>query len=187
MIIVGLGNPGKEYAKTPHNVGFMAVDKLTEKYNIKLNLSSKHQAMIGEGIIDGEKCYIIKPLTYMNLSGNAVRSFMEYYKNSVDDLIVIYDDMDLPLGKIRIREAGSSGGHKGMKSIIENLGTDKIKRIRIGIGKPAEGTQVVDYVLHKLSKEEQMELDSAIDLTPQMISMTIKEGIKTMMNNYNGK
>lgn len=186
MIIVGLGNPGKEYAKTPHNVGFMAVDMIAEYYNIKFMLSQTHQAMIGEGIIEGEKCYLLKPLTYMNLSGNAVRSFMEYYKYSIDDLLVIFDDLDLPLGKIRIRETGSSGGHKGMKSIIENLGTDKIKRIRIGIGKPTD-TTVVDYVLHTLTKEEYNELNNTIEKTPLMIKTTIKEGIKTMMNEYNGK
>ncbi len=187
MIIVGLGNPGKEYAKTPHNVGFMAVDMIAEYYNIKFMLSLKHQAMIGEGMIEGEKCYLLKPLTYMNLSGNAVRSFMEYYKYPLDDLLVIFDDMDLPLGKIRIRETGSSGGHKGMKSIIENLGTNEIKRIRIGIGKPTNGTLVVDYVLHTLTKEEQNELNKTIEKTPLMIKSAINDGIKTMMNEYNGK
>ncbi len=186
MIIVGLGNPGKEYAKTPHNVGFMAVDAIAEYYNIKFVLSQKHQALIGEGIIEDERCYLIKPLTYMNLSGNAVRSFMEYYKYSTDDLLVIFDDLDLPLSKIRIRESGSSGGHKGMKSIIENLGTDKIKRIRIGIGKPTD-TAVIDYVLHTLTKDEQNKLNSTIEKTPLMIKTAIKEGIKTIMNEYNGK
>ena len=120
MIIVGLGNPGKEYANTPHNVGFMAVDEIAKNNNIEFKLSKKHNAMIGEGIISGEKSYLIKPLTYMNLSGNAVRSFVEYYNIDVESILIIYDDMDLPLGHLRIRKSGTSGGHKGMKSIIEN-------------------------------------------------------------------
>lgn len=187
MVIVGLGNPGKEYEKTPHNVGFMMVDEIANYYNINFKLSQKHQALIGEGIIDGEKIYIIKPLTYMNLSGNAVRLFMEYYKYPVEELIVFHDDLDLPLGKIRIREAGSSGGQKGMKSIIENLGTSSIKRVRVGIGKPNSTDEVVDYVLHTLTKQEQTVLNETIQKAPKMIHTYISGGIKKGMNEFNGK
>ena len=186
MIIVGLGNPGKEYANTPHNVGFMAVDEIAKNNNIEFKLSKKHNAMIGEGIISGEQSYLIKPLTYMNLSGNAVRSFVEYYNIDVESILIIYDDMDLPLGNLRIRKSGSSGGHKGMKSIIENLGTSNLKRIRVGVGHPETKNEVVDYVLHQLSKREQETLLHSIQLIPEMIEMCVAHNFEYMMNNYNG-
>lgn len=186
MVIVGLGNPGKEYEKTPHNVGFMMIDEIAKANNINFLLEKKHEALIGTGFIKGEKCFLIKPLTYMNLSGNAVRSFVEYYKIPIEDIIVIYDDLDLPLGKLRIRKNGSSGGHKGMKSIIENLGTNEIVRIRVGIDKPKD-MQVVDFVLHQLSKKEMETLNETIIKAPSMIDMTIQDGINAMMNIYNGK
>lgn len=186
MIIVGLGNPGKEYANTPHNVGFMAVNEIAKNNNIEFKLSKKHNAMIGEGIISGEKSYLIKPLTYMNLSGNAVRSFVEYYNIDLENVLIIYDDMDLPLGTIRIRKSGSSGGHRGMKSIIENLGTTNLKRIRIGIGHPETKNEVIDYVLHQLTKKEEESLLTSIQKVPQMIEMSINHNFEYMMNNYNG-
>lgn len=186
MVIVGLGNPGKEYEKTPHNVGFMMVDEIAKSNNINFLLEKKHEALIGTGMINGEKCHLIKPLTYMNLSGKSVRSFVEYYKIPLEDIIVIYDDMDLPLGKLRIRKNGSSGGHKGMKSIIENLGTQEIARIRVGIDKPKENMEVVDFVLHQLSKKEMEILNETIIKAPSMIDVTIKDGINSMMNIYNG-
>ena len=187
MVIIGLGNPGKEYEKTPHNVGFMMVDAIAKANNIEFRLEKKHEAMIGSGIICGEKCYLIKPMTYMNLSGSAVRSFVEYYNIPLEDIVVIYDDMDLPTGKLRIRTNGSSGGHKGMKSIIENLKSNEFSRIRIGIDKPKPGVQVVDYVLHKLTKAEMSLLEPTISKGPEMIETTIKQGINCMMNIYNGK
>lgn len=186
MLIIGLGNPGKEYEKTPHNVGFMAVDKIAQVYNLKFNLAQKHQAMISEGQINGQKVTIMKPITYMNLSGNAVRSYVEYYKINVNDIIVIYDDMDLPLGQLRIRKAGSSGGHNGMKSIIANLQTEEFKRIRIGIGRPTNNRGVIDYVLHHLSKEEEKVLSEKIDLIPEMTKALFDRGFDYMMNIYNG-
>ena len=187
MVIIGLGNPGKEYEKTPHNVGFMMVDEIAKCNNLTFKLEKKHEAMIATGIIAGKKCHLIKPITYMNLSGNAVRSFVEYYNIDINDIIVIYDDLDLPLGKIRIRKNGSSGGHRGMKSIIENIKTSEFTRIRIGIDKPKEGMQVVDYVLHKLSKVETEILEETIKKAPLMIDEAIKSGVNSMMNIYNGK
>lgn len=187
MIIVGLGNPGKEYELTPHNVGFMMVDEIAKYYNISFKLSTKHQALIGEGKINDEKIYILKPLTYMNLSGNAVRSFIEYYKYDVNDLVVFHDDLDLPLGKVRIRESGSSGGQKGMKSIIDNMGTTNIKRVRVGIDKPSSTNETIDYVLHTLSKQEQNVLNETIKKAPLMIESYLNGGIKKMMNEFNGK
>ena len=186
MLIIGLGNPGKEYEHTPHNVGFMAVDKIASVNNFTFGLSQKHKAMIAEGYIEGEKVTLMKPLTYMNLSGNAVRSYVEYYKIDINDIIIIYDDMDLPIGKIRIRKSGSSGGHNGIKSIIANLQTENFKRIRIGIGRPADATGVIDFVLHNLSKEETKILSDTINLTPEMIETVTKKGFDCMMNIYNG-
>ena len=187
MVIVGLGNPGKEYEKTPHNVGFMMIDEIARVNKLEFRLEKKHEAMIATGMICGKKCHLIKPLTYMNLSGNAVRSFVEYYNIPLDEVLVIFDDMDLPLGKLRIRKSGSAGGHKGMKSIIENLKTNDICRIRVGIDKPKEGMDVINFVLHKLSKEEMNTLVETISKAPEMIDVTIKNGINYMMNIYNGK
>lgn len=186
MLIIGLGNPGKEYEHTPHNVGFMAVDKIASEHNLTFGLSQKHKAMIAEGNIDGEKVILLKPLTYMNLSGNAVRTYVEYYKIDLNDIIIIYDDMDLPIGKLRIRKNGSSGGHNGIKSIIANLQTEEFKRIRIGIGRPTENIGVIDFVLHNLSKEETTILNDTINLVPKMIETVIKKGFDGMMNIYNG-
>lgn len=186
MLVIGLGNPGKEYEKTPHNVGFMAVDEIARKYNVTFKLSSKHNAMIGEGKINGEKIILMKPLTYMNLSGNAVRSYIEYYKININDIVIIYDDMDLPLGTLRIRKSGSSGGHNGIKSIIENIQTESFKRIRIGIGRPTNNLGVIDFVLHNLSKIEMEKLQEVIDLIPSMIEKTVEFTFDYMMNIYNG-
>lgn len=185
MVIVGLGNPGKKYEKTRHNIGFMFVDEIAKVNKIEYKLDKRHQAMIGSTNINGQTCYLIKPITFMNLSGNAVRSFVEYYNIPISDLIIVFDDMDLPLGKLRIRKTGSSGGHKGMKSIIENLGTSDILRIRIGIDKPIN-EEVVDYVLHKISKKEQIILDETLQLAPQILDDTVISGVDYMMNKYNG-
>ncbi len=186
MLIIGLGNPGKEYEKTPHNVGFMAVDEIANKNNLTFTLSQKHQAMVAEGKIKGKKITLLKPLTYMNLSGNAVRSYIEYYKIDINDVIVIYDDMDLPLGNLRIRKLGSSGGHNGIKSIIANLQTEEFKRIRIGIGRPTNNLNTVDFVLHNLTKEEEKILREKINLIPEMIDAIIEHSFEYMMNIYNG-
>lgn len=186
MLIVGLGNPGKEYEKTPHNVGFMAVDEIAKTYNLTFNLSQKHKAMIAEGKINGEKIILMKPLTFMNLSGNAVRSYVEYYKIDINDIIIIYDDMDLPIGTLRIRKTGSSGGHNGIKSIISNLQTESFKRIRIGIGRPTNNLGTIDFVLHTLNKEESNIITETIDKMPKIIETTVDKGFDYMMNIYNG-
>jgi len=186
MVIVGLGNPGKEYEKTPHNVGFMCANEIAKSNNMHFVVSKKHHASIAEGIINGEKIYIIKPLTYMNLSGNAVKSFVDYYKIDINDLIVIYDDMDLPLASLRIRKTGSSGGHKGMKSIIESLKTTEIKRLRVGISHPDDKGEVIDYVLHTLSKKEMEALSSTINKMPEIVDCIVNMGFDKMMNIYNG-
>ena len=134
-LIVGLGNPEEEYSKTRHNMGFNAINKIAEKYNIEVK-QRKFQALYGSGIIENEKVILLKPQTYMNLSGNSVKEAIDFYKIDINHLIVIYDDMDIEPGKIKIRKKGSAGGHNGMKSIIQQLGTENFSRIRIGIGRP---------------------------------------------------
>ena len=129
-IIVGLGNPGKEYEKTRHNTGFMVIDKLADKYNIEIN-KEKHKALIGTGIIEGEKVMLVKPQTFMNLSGEAVLEVMNFYKEALDNLVTIFDDIDLPVGAIRIKERGSAGTHNGVKSLVKELGTQEFKRVKV--------------------------------------------------------
>lgn len=149
--IVGLGNPGTEYAATRHNIGFMAIDSLADRFGIQVR-ESKCKALIGEGRVGTEKVVLIKPMTYMNLSGEAVRAYMDYYKADIEDFIVLYDDMDTELGKIRLRYQGSAGGHNGIKSLIQHLGTQSFNRVRMGISRPEPGRSIVDYVLSTFPK-----------------------------------
>ena len=152
-LIVGLGNPGKEYETTRHNVGFLLIDYIYTKHLSNVKTSSKFKALILETTIQQEKVIFVKPLTYMNLSGEAVRAVMDWYKISLEDVIIAYDDLDLPLGKIRWREKGSAGGHNGIKSIIQHLGTDQFKRVKIGIDR-SPTLPVVDYVLQNFPKQD---------------------------------
>ena len=135
FLIVGLGNPGREYNNTRHNIGFDAIDVIADKYNIEVS-RIKFKGVYGEGIVNGEKVILLKPTTYMNLSGESVREVMDFYKLSEEDILIIYDDVSLDVGRIRIREKGSAGGHNGIKSIIANIGTDVFSRIKVGVGKP---------------------------------------------------
>ncbi len=184
MIIVGLGNPGEKYEKTRHNIGFMFVDKVAEANRTAFKLDKKLKCMKAEFEFGGQKHFLIKPITFMNLSGDSVRSVVDYYKQTSDDVIVIYDDMDLDLGKVRIRKNGSSGGHNGIKSIIACLNTDTFKRIRIGIG--PKGVDAIDYVLGRFSKADMEILNKVFDKAPNMIDDLISRGIDYVMNNYNG-
>ena len=145
-IVIGLGNPGKEYARTRHNVGFDVVDVLSEKLHISLTKNAMH-GLIGEGFVGGEKVLLVKPQTFMNLSGESVVQLVNWYKPEADQLIVVYDDVDLPEGKIRFRPSGSAGTHNGMRNIIYLLGRDNFPRVRVGIGRPAEGWDMKDWVL----------------------------------------
>ena len=149
-IIAGLGNPGKRYENTRHNIGFIALDLLAERNDIKIN-KIKHKALVGEGRISGQKFLLVKPQTYMNLSGQSVREVMEYYKEEIDRLVVIYDDIDIPSGTVRIRKKGSAGTHNGMRSIIYDLKSDQFPRIRIGIGNNRKG-DLRDFVIGGFSK-----------------------------------
>jgi len=183
-IIVGLGNPGKEYAQTHHNVGFMVLDRIASKNKIDV-IDLKHKALIGKGMIGGEKVILAKPQTYMNLSGESVRALSDYYKVEPEDIIVIYDDVDLDPGKLRIRKNGSAGTHNGMKSIVAQLGTQEFPRIRVGIGHQPEGWDLADYVLSKITPEADKELTAGLDRAAEAVETFLSEGIDTAMNNFN--
>ncbi len=184
IVIVGLGNPGKQYEKTRHNVGFDTIDYLSDEHNIAMN-KVKYKAIVGEGNILGKKVMLVKPQTYMNLSGRSVMEIVNFYKLNVKDLIVIYDDIDTEVGKLRIRQKGSAGTHNGMKSIIYEIQSDQFPRVRIGIGKSTYG-DLADFVLSKFSKEERISIDESIQRASQGVETFIKEGIDVAMNRYNG-
>ena len=185
MIIVGLGNIGKEYECTHHNIGFMVLDELAKANNLEFKLEKKHQAFIAEYIYKGEKHLLVKPTTYMNNSGISVRSIIDYYKKTNEDVLIIYDDLDLPLGQIRIRKNGSAGGHNGIKSIIAHLNTQEFSRVRIGIKKEKE-MDTINYVLSKFSKKELDVLKPTLELMPRMIDDFLTNGTNYIMNHYNG-
>lgn len=185
MLIVGLGNPGKEYEKTRHNVGFMFVDELAEKYNTTFKLDKKHQAMVAEFKINNEKHYLLKPMTYMNLSGIAVRSFTDYYKIPSSSIFIVVDDLDLDTGRIRIRKAGSSGGHNGLKSIFAHMNTESIYRMRVGINNNKKA-DTKDYVLGHFGVQDQETIEKTISLAKSITDDLIKNGIDYIMNKYNG-
>ncbi len=184
-IVVGLGNPGDKYRYTKHNVGFMAVDYFAAAH--KLNIGRiKYKAVMGEGMIGEEKLVLAKPQTYMNLSGESVVALMNWYKAKPSNLIVVYDDVDLPVGKIRIRPFGSSGSHNGMKSIIYLLGTDQFPRIRIGIGKQPDFMDLGDYVLGKFADADIPAMEEAVKKASLTIEEIVRNGIHSAMNKYNG-
>lgn len=185
-IIVGLGNPTSQYQATRHNIGWDAITRLADDYRIPLN-SRKHKAICGSGIIEGEKVLLVQPVTYMNLSGECVRELVDFYKISLQELIVIYDDISLEVGQLRIRKKGSAGGQKGMKSIISHLGTDEFARIRIGVGDKPEGWDLADYVLSRFKEEEQPAIRQALKNASDACRMIISSGIDAAMNQYNKK
>lgn len=186
-LIVGLGNPGKDYEKTRHNVGFDTVDALIDEYRIPES-GVKFKALYGKGMIGGEKVLVMKPLTYMNLSGEAVRAIVDYFKIDVkEELIVVYDDIDLEPGHVRIRAKGSAGGHNGMKNIIQHLGTQEFARVRVGVGAKPKGWDLADHVLSRFSKEDRVLVEEAIEKSCKAIRCFVEEGIDAAMNQYNGK
>ena len=183
FLIVGLGNPGKEYDGTRHNIGFAAIDYIADKYNIELN-RIKFKGVFGEGFIEGKKVILLKPTTYMNLSGESIREVINFYKISNEEVIVIYDDISLEVGRLRIREKGSHGGHNGIKSIIANLGTDVFPRVKIGVGAPKGN--LVSHVLGKFSEDEIEVLRETIKASSDAVSIIMKADIKEAMNKLNG-
>lgn len=185
-LIAGLGNPGREYVGTRHNVGFEVADAVCAKYDIKLN-KEKFRAIFGNGFIGGEKVIIAKPQTYMNLSGESIREIADWYGIEDDRIIIVYDDISLPVGTLRIREKGSAGGHNGIKNIIYQLRTDVFPRIKIGMGAPEHSDfDLKDYVLGHFSKEEAEILTKVAIRAVYAIEEIIKEGAKSAMNKYNG-
>lgn len=183
-IVVGLGNPGNKYSYTKHNAGFLAIDRLAEKLNIKVN-KIKYKAIIGEGNYKSEKIILVKPQTYMNLSGESVREIFTFYKINIHNLFVIYDDIDLEIGKLRIRKKGSAGTHNGMKNIIYQLSNDDFPRFRIGISSPKENIDLASYVLSNFTKEELKILDKTIDNCAESIMCAIEYDLDTAMNKFN--
>lgn len=183
FLIVGLGNPGREYEDTRHNIGFKVVDNIAKEYNIEIN-RQKFKGMCGEGFINGEKVILLKPTTYMNLSGESIREVLDFYKLSNEDVLVIYDDISLDIGRLRIRDKGSAGGHNGIKSMIAHLGTDVFPRIKVGVGQP--NADLVHYVLGKFSKEEMEILRDSIDASTKAAAEILKSDVKTAMNKFNG-
>lgn len=185
-IIVGLGNPGRDYAGTRHNVGFDVIDRLAAEENISM-LEKKHRAYLGKGVLAGQKCILAKPQTYMNLSGESVRELVEYYKvDAASELIVVSDDISLEPGQLRIRKKGSAGGHNGLKNIIANLGNDSFIRMKMGVGEKPRNQDLVDYVLGRFSPEDREAVDEAISRGTDAIRMIIAEDADAAMNRYNG-
>lgn len=182
--IVGLGNPGRKYRKSKHNIGFMVVEELTSRFNTKL-LKTKFNARVAVESIAGEKVMLIQPQTYMNLSGEAIRPLLDYYNASTDDLLVIYDDLDLPTGKIRLRQKGGHGGHNGIRSTIDHLGTKEFKRVRIGVGRPSVSMPVVDYVLEAFTKEQKEDVAAGIERAAEACEAWIDKPFAEVMNDFN--
>ena len=185
-VIVGLGNPGREYAQTKHNVGFMLVDALADKLGI-FNWQEKFDALIAEGRLGTEKILLVKPQTYMNDSGRAVGPLMNWYKLSPEDLIVAHDDMDIPAGTIRIRKKGSAGGHNGIKSVLAHLGDEHFSRVRIGIGRPLPGWTVINHVLAPFQEEDVPKIKEAIQYLLPAVECIVTEDTDKAMNLYNPK
>lgn len=186
-IVVGLGNPTREYKGTRHNVGFDAIDAIADKYKIDVS-SKKHKAVYGSGYIDGYKTVLVKPQTFMNLSGESVREFIDYYKCDVEEeLIVLYDDIDLDVGQLRIRKKGSAGGHNGIKNIIAHLNTQCFNRIKIGVGEKPRGMDLADYVLGHFTKSDRVFIDEALVNAADAVRLMITENADAAMNVYNKK
>lgn len=186
-IIVGLGNPGRDYENTRHNIGFDVIDRLADQENIGV-LEKKHKAIIGKGVIAGEKCILAKPQTFMNLSGESVRALLDYYKvDETTNLIVVSDDVSLDVGQLRIRKKGSAGGHNGLKNIIANLGHDTFMRVKMGVGEKPKGWDLADYVLGYFPPRERKVMEEAAERAADAIRMMIAEDADTAMNEFNRK
>ena len=184
-IIAGLGNPGKQYENTKHNVGFLTIDVLAEKLGIRVS-KIKHKALTGEDFISGEKVILVKPQTYMNLSGESIREILSFYKADPERLVVIYDDIDLPMGSLRIRKKGSAGTHNGMKSIIYQIVSEDFPRVRIGIGGERKG-DLADYVISGFRKEDRKTVEDSILRAADAVICTVEKGIDIAMGEYNTK
>ncbi len=187
FIIAGLGNPDRQYEGTRHNAGFDVIDRIAEKYNIAVD-TKRHRAYIGKGIIEGQKVILAKPQTYMNLSGESIRSLVDYYKvDEENELLVIYDDISLDVGQLRIRAKGSAGGHNGIKNIIAHLGTQIFPRIKVGVGEKPKGYDLADYVLGHFSKSEREMMDEGYDNAVRAVELILSGQLNEAMNEFNRK
>lgn len=186
-VVVGLGNPGLKYHKSRHNVGFDVIDALAKRYHVSVR---KHQwrAITGETRVGDERVYLVKPQTYMNLSGESVQEILQFYRemNPQRDLIVIYDDMDFPVGDFRLREQGSAGGHNGMKSILQSIGTSEFARVRMGVGRPAPEWTVIDHVLGSFSRTDRKKVDEAVEQAADAVVFALEHSFGLAMNRFNG-
>ena len=186
FIIAGLGNPTLQYEGTRHNVGFDVIDMLADRYNISVD-GRKGRALIGKGMIGGQKVLLVKPQTYMNLSGESLRELVNYYKiDEEHELLVIYDDISLDVGQLRIRKKGSAGGHNGIKNIIAHLGTQEFPRIKVGVGDKPPRMDLADYVLSRFSKEDREKMEQAFKDAAEAVEVMIAEGPDAAMNQFNG-
>lgn len=185
-IIIGLGNPSREYEHTRHNIGFDVITRISNDYNIPMDFK-KHKAICGKGMIEGEKVILAKPQTYMNLSGESVRELADFYKVPNENIIIIYDDISLDVGQLRIRQKGSAGGHNGIKSIIAHLGTQEFPRIKVGVGDKPKGWDLADYVLSRFQGEDAVIIKDAVSKSSQAVKAIINHGLDSAMNLYNRK
>ena len=182
--IIGLGNPGMKYAGTRHNIGFDAVTAIADKYNLSIN-NKKFKGVYADGHIAGEKVLLVQPQTFMNLSGECVREVADFYKLNPDEIIIICDDINLDVGRLRIRKKGSAGGHNGLKNIIAHLGTEEFPRIRVGVGEKTEGWDLADYVLARFDKDSEPVIREALANVVGAVETWISEGIDAAMNRFN--
>jgi len=192
QLIVGLGNPEPKYDRTRHNIGFAAIDAIAQTWQINLSENRKYQGEFGEGQAQSNKIRLLKPLTYMNRSGQSIRAVTDWYKLPPTSVLIIYDDMDLPLGKIRLRLSGSAGGHNGMKSAIAHLGNQNFPRLRIGIGKPQNAVagddgNTISYVLGQFNSTESPIVAEVLKLVVDCVALSLKQGVEQAMNRYNSR
>lgn len=186
-MIVGLGNPGSKYNDTKHNIGFMAIDRIVKNLDVNFIEDKNFKAEIGSDFINGEKIYFIKPTTFMNNSGIAVKALLTYYNISIKDMIIIYDDLDMEVGKIRFRQKGSAGGHNGIKSIIAHLGTQEFDRIKVGIGRPNGRMTVINHVLGKFDKNDEIMISNTLDKVDNAVKYYLQTNdFQKTMQKYNG-
>ncbi|MNR80374.1 Peptidyl-tRNA hydrolase [compost metagenome] len=184
-VIVGLGNPGKQYEETRHNAGFMVIERLAKAWGAEARLESKFEALVAEAHFGGQKVILVEPLTYMNLSGRAIQKVLQFYKLTPDDLLVVYDDFALPLGSIRIRIQGSAGGHNGISSIIQCLGTQIFARLRVGVGPLPPRWSTKDFVLSRFGPAERDDLDQGLNDAVIAVESALTKGYSEAMNRFN--
>lgn len=183
-IIIGLGNPEKDYSNTRHNMGFQVINKLAKQYEIEVT-KSKFKGLYGNGVIEGEKVILLKPQTFMNLSGESVKEILQFYKTDIEQIILIYDDIDIEPGVIKIRKTGGPGTHNGMKSVVHEINTQNFKRVRIGIGMPEDKEDLIEYVIGAIPEEDKEPLEKGIELAKEAVVEIIKNGIDIAMNKFN--